>query len=116
MTNIAYVRWKTGEPRLGRDFSPLTESHPAFAESCVLCDDRIGIDEHHRNEENGSVVLVAIRATDPEENEKAEAGKWHTCAAVIVHKCCADVLSEEDYEVLSGALVVESIQSEIQRE
>lgn len=112
MSNVTYVRWKYGEPRRGEVLPPPPETHPAFEESCVLCDTRLGIDEHERNEANGSVVLLAVGADNDENKEKAAAGKWHTCAAVIVHKQCADVLSEQDCGTLCGALVMERIQRE----
>jgi hypothetical protein len=112
MSNVTYVRWKYGEPRRGEELPPPPETHAAFAESCVLCDTRLGVDEHARDETDGSVVLLAVGADDDENKEMAAAGKWHRCAAVIVHKQCADVLSEQDYGVLCSALVMERIQRE----
>lgn len=57
-------------------------------EDCPACDQPLG---------TGPVALVYIGpGDDPEAQWKAQAGLWHTGAAVAVHAACAGVESTEE--------------------
>lgn len=47
----------------------------------------------------GPVTLIHIGpGSDPEDQEKARAGRWHTGAAVAVHSACAGLTDEQAQE------------------
>lgn len=61
---------------------------PAIAgECCPACDEEL----------TGWITLVHIGpGSDPQDQAKARAGRWHTGAAVAVHAACAGVETTEE--------------------
>lgn len=69
-------------PAIIRVFDGLSSDHPLYDEPCPGCDGQLG--------GAGRVALVYVGpGDDPDSQDKARAGRWHTGAAVAVHAACA---------------------------
>lgn len=76
-----------GLPRTAtRTFDELPTGHPLRDEFCPACDEPLS---------EQPVALIYIGpGSDPEDQAKARAGRWHTGAAVAVHAACAGTTEE----------------------
>ena len=68
---------------MGRVFGPKLADHPSIGEKCPGC--------HEEFTEGDMTTLVTIGpGKDPEEQERARAGRAYTAVAIEVHAACAD--------------------------
>jgi hypothetical protein len=91
-SNVTAVRWKSDLSRRCHVFEPLGADHPAVAATCVFCLQLIGT--------TAPVQLVAIGPfpDDDEAQEKHEAGRWYSAAAIVVHRPCVGALDNTQLE------------------
>lgn len=89
MSIHAYVRWQKDEPREGRVFPPLAESHPAYGLGCLLCTEPLG--------DGTPVQLFALGPEDVEDREKHAAGGWYTALGLLLHARCVTGVEPLDF-------------------
>lgn len=78
-----YVRWKQGEPRVGRTFPPMPRDHPMADEHCPACGETYADRE--------TVLIVLGPGADPEAVQKHNEGRWYSAESIAVHAACAGV-------------------------
>lgn len=96
---MIYIRWRAGEPRRGRVFDPLAADHPATMLPCHGCDQPIGT--------TVPTQLIAAGPDSEDNQAKHDAGSWYSAAAILLHKGCADALTDEGLDLLISELVAD---------
>lgn len=77
-----YLRWKTGEPRLGRPIVHDDPEHPVMRYRCPGCGTALAGPR--------PVRLVALGPDDEAAELCHRAGGWYAASAVVVHADCVD--------------------------
>lgn len=78
------LRYRPLAPQFRTKMGPLDPSHPAIGKQCEACTENLKAGDY--------VTLVSVGpGDDPEEQEKARAGRPFNAVAVIVHAACAGV-------------------------
>jgi hypothetical protein len=92
---MIYVRWREGASRRSRVFDSAGQIGGL---PCPQC----GLPLHLLL----PIQLIAVGPDDARTRSEHAAGKWFACAAVALHKSCADDLDDDRLEILISELEV----------
>jgi hypothetical protein len=80
IVQVAYLRWKKGEPRESRVFPSLDPTHPGSEQICPACLALIGTSQ--------PVQLLAIGPDSEGTFAIHNADRWYSALAVLFHARC----------------------------
>jgi hypothetical protein len=81
-TNVVFLPWVKPEvdPRAGQMFPPLTPTHPAYRQRCLMCNEPLG---------NGLVVQLFVLGPATDEDRRAHhAGRKYSALQAFCHAIC----------------------------
>lgn len=79
--NWTYVRWRTGEPRIGPCMAPLAAGHPVAGADCPMCQQPLKEAER---------VRLFVVGADADDIEHLTDRTWFSARAVVIHGDCED--------------------------